>query len=74
MIRVLNDLKPLAVEIWVKGFPLRPIFAYGSQEYDKQERKDNFWEYILIMKPKNPRRMVLSSLYNYMETCGQETK
>ena len=58
VIGVFNELKPswisegdnnaeaLTVEIWVEGFPLRIICAYGPQEYDKHERKDSFWEYI----------------------------
>ena len=61
---VLNDLDPswvsegdddaeaLTIEIWVEGFPVRLICAYGPQENDNKERKDKFWSYLNLETEK----------------------
>ena len=41
-----DDAEALTVEIWVEGFPVRLICAYGPQECDNKERKEKFWDYI----------------------------
>ena len=42
----------MTVEIWVEGFPVRLICAYGPQENDKKERKDSFWRYLNLETQK----------------------
>ena len=41
-----DNIEALTVEIWVEGFPVRLVYAYGPQEYDQKERKELFWQYI----------------------------
>ena len=41
-----DEVEALAVEVWVKDFPIRIVTAYGSQIGDKIERKLKFWDFI----------------------------
>ena len=41
-----DETEAITVEIWVEGFPIRLVCGYGPQEYDKTDRKDNFWSYL----------------------------
>ena len=41
-----DDCEALTVEIWVEGFPIRLLCGYGPQNYDQQQRKDKFWDYL----------------------------
>ena len=41
-----DDAEAITIEIWVEGFPIRLVCAYGPQEGDKKERKNKFWEYL----------------------------
>ena len=41
-----DNAEAIAIEIWVEGFPIRLICAYGPQEYDDKTRKVKFWEYL----------------------------
>ena len=47
-----DDAEAVPVEIWVEGFPVRLICAYGPQENDKKERKDSFWRYLNLETQK----------------------
>ena len=51
-----NDhVEAITVEIWLEGFPTRLLCAYGPQESDSKERKNQFWEYISI-ETQNARK------------------
>ena len=41
-----DDIEAITVEIWVNSFPIRLVCGYGPQEYDKNERKLKFWDYL----------------------------
>ena len=41
-----DDAEAITVEIWVEGFPIRLVCAYGPQESDRKERKTKFWDYL----------------------------
>ena len=41
-----DDCETITVEIWVAGFPIRLVCGYGPQDYDKNERKVKFWDYL----------------------------
>ena len=41
-----DNAEALTVEVWLDGFPVRIVCAYGPQEYDNSERKDKFWDYL----------------------------
>ena len=45
-----DDLECLAVEVWVEGFPIRVVVAYGPQLGDNADKKQNFWEFIELRK------------------------
>ena len=37
-----DNTEAITVEIWLEGFPVRLLCAYGPQEYDSRERKEDF--------------------------------
>ena len=41
-----DEVECLSVEIWVNGFPIRIVTAYGPQLGDTAERKQKFWEFL----------------------------
>ena len=63
-----DDIEAITVEIWLSGFPVRLVCAYGPQEYDSKQRKEG----LLRLRMHNPREQVLS--LKWMVTCGQVLK
>ena len=41
-----DDCETITVEVWVSGFPIRLVCGYGPQEYDQNEQKIKFWDYL----------------------------
>ena len=41
-----DDVEAMAVQVVVGTLPIRVLLAYGAQENDMKEKKDNFWNFL----------------------------